>query len=209
VNDKTEALCEILGGLRVLPVLTVAEPDRAVPLARALAAGGLTALEITLRTPTALEAIRRIHDEVPEVLVGAGTIIRPTDLEAARKAGASFAVSPGLTPSLAGAAADSEIPLIPGVMTPSEALAAQEEGFRFLKLFPAEPAGGKAFLKAVQGPFPDLVFCPTGGIHSGTFRAYLDLENVLCVGGSWVAPRAAVARGEWPVITRLAGETAL
>ena len=206
MNDTTKALRTKLSGLRVLPVLTVEDAQRGAPLARALAAGGLTALEITLRTPAALEVIRQIRREVPEVLVGAGTVTRRGDLEAAAAAGASFAVSPGLTPALIRAAEDSDIPLIPGVMTPSEALAAREEGFRFLKLFPAAAAGGTAFLKAVQGPFPDLHFCPTGGIHSGTFRGYLELSNVVCVGGSWVSPRAAVARGDWPLITRLAEE---
>lgn len=200
-------LTDILGRVPVLPVLTVEDARRAVPLAHALAEGGLDVLEVTLRTAAALEAIRRIATEVPEVVVGAGTVVDPDDLRAARDAGARFAVSPGLTPRLADAAASSGLPFLPGVATPSEALDARERGFRTLKLFPAEVAGGVAFLRSVAGPLADLRFCPTGGIGAGTFREYLALPNVVCVGGSWVAPATLVAAGDWRRITDLARQT--
>lgn len=195
---------ELLSAVPVLPVLTIRDIDHAVPLARALVAGGLDRLEITLRTPVALDAIRRIADEVPEAIVGSGTVTRAEDLEATVRAGGRFAVSPGLTPALYDAARDSEIPLIPGVATPSEAMTARDAGFEVLKLFPAEAVGGRSLLRAVGGPLPDLRFCPTGGINESTFRDYLALENVVCVGGSWVAPRDAVESGDWPRITALA-----
>lgn len=199
-------LREILRISPVIPVLTIHRIEDAVPLARALVQGGLLVLEVTLRTPIALEALRRMAGEVPDAVMGAGTITSPADLTAAATAGARFAVSPGLTPNLAGAAGDSEIPLLPGVMTPSEAMTAQDQGFDSLKLFPAEVAGGIAFLKAVRGPLSNLTFCPTGGIGPHNFRAYLDLSNVFCVGGSWVAPKTSVAAGDWPHITELSRE---
>ena len=206
-HDPSRVLRELLAPVPVIPVLTIGDPDAAVPLARALIDGGLPVLEVTLRTPKALEAIRRIAAEVPGAEVGAGTVTRPAEVEAAaRAAGARFAVSPGLTPALAAAAREAELPLLPGVVTPSEALAARELGFTFLKLFPARAAGGPALLKSLAGPLPDLVFCPTGGIGAADFRDYLALKNVLCVGGSWVAPAAAVAAGDWPRITELARE---
>ncbi len=209
MSDPESWLRETLRKTRVLPVLTVEDVAHALPLARALAAGGLGVLEITLRTPAALEAIETLAREAPEIVVGAGTVTRPEDLAAAAAAGARFAVSPGLTPELAAAGRGSTIPLMPGIMTPSEALAAREQGYRLLKFFPAEPAGGRALLLALAGPFPELLFCPTGGVGPDNYRAYLTLPNVACVGGSWVAPPKAVAGGDWARITRLAAEVRL
>lgn len=199
-------LRDLLARAPVIPVLTIEDADTAVNLGRALVAGGLPVLEVTLRTPAALDAIRRMVAEVEGAIVGAGTITRSADLLEVAEAGAQFAVSPGLTDGLAYAAADSETPLLPGVMTPSEAMAARDRGFDTLKLFPARPAGGIALLKAFAGPLADLAFCPTGGISADDFRDYLALPNVLCVGGSWVAPRDAVAQGDWQRITQLASE---
>jgi len=199
-------LRELLRPTPVVPVLTLEDPEQAVPVACALAAGGLTVVEVTLRTPTAMESIRRIAREVSGVVVGAGTVTRAAELEAVRRAGARFAVTPGLTPALVDAALDADLPLLPGVMTPSEALAARDRGITTLKLFPAAAAGGVALLRALHSPLPELVFCPTGGIDAGSFRDYLALPNVLCVGGSWVAPKQAVAAGDWGRITQLARE---
>ena len=163
-------------------------------------------LEVTLRTPAALEAIRRMA-RVPGVVVGAGTITRAGDLESARAAGARFGVSPGATRELLDAAMESGLPFLPGVATASEAMRARDLGFDTLKFFPAVPAGGAALLKAIGGPLPDLAFCPTGGIDASNFRSFLALDNVLCVGGSWVAPSKVVAGHDWAEITRLAQET--
>ena len=198
---------DLLSATPVLPVLTITRLEDAVPLARALVAGGLRNLEITLRTSVALDAIRRIAEQVPDATVGAGTITKPADLDAAARAGARFAVSPGLPTALREAARDAPISLIPGVMTPSEAMKAQDAGFELLKLFPAEAAGGIALLKSIGGPLPGLSFCPTGGIGPKTFRDYLALDNVVCVGGSWVAPQQAIERGDWQQITALAEAT--
>ena len=201
-------LRNLLSRARVLPVLEIADAAAAVPLARALERGGLTVLEVTLRTDAALEAIRRIADGVRGVTVGAGTVNRRRDLARARAAGARFAVSPGFCPALAGAAREAAMPYLPGVMTPSEALAASREGFDTLKLFPAEIAGGIGLLRALGGPLPELAFCPTGGLSEASFRSYLALPNVACVGGSWVAPAGAIAAADWDTITRLAREAA-
>ncbi|RMH17607.1 MAG: bifunctional 4-hydroxy-2-oxoglutarate aldolase/2-dehydro-3-deoxy-phosphogluconate aldolase [Acidobacteria bacterium] len=197
-------MLKILRRARVLPVVTVDRAGDAVPLARALVAGGLRVIEITLRSDAALEAIRRIAGEVPAATVGAGTVTRPAQLAAARDAGARFAVSPGLTDDLAAAAGDVALPFLPGVSTPSEALAAAGRGFRVLKLFPAELLGGPAYLRALAGPLPELRFCPTGGIGPDTAAAYLEQPNVVCVGGSWLAPRAAIRAGDWRHLRRLA-----
>lgn len=202
----TDPLRELLAPVRVLPILTIERVEDAVPLARALLAGGLSVLEVTLRTDAALAAIARIAEEVPEMVIGAGTLTRPDDFPAVVDAGGSFAVSPGLTPDLVAAADEAELPLLPGVLTPSEALLAREEGFEVLKLFPARTAGGVEFLKALHGPLPGLLFCPTGGIGADAFRDYLALPNVLCVGGSWVAPPADIAAGNWARITERARE---
>lgn len=199
-------LRELLARASVIPVLTIENADTAVDLGRALVEGGLTVLEVTLRTPAALESIRRMVAEVEGAVVGAGTVTRSADLLAVADAGGRFAVSPGLTDGLAYAVDDMELPLLPGVMTPSEAMSARDRGFDTLKLFPARPAGGLALLKAMAGPLADLAFCPTGGISAKDFRDYLALPNVLCVGGSWVAPRDAVEQGDWQRITQLASE---
>ena len=195
---------DVLSQARVLPVLSIKRTASAVPLARALAAGGLRVLEVTLRTEAAIDAIRRIATEVPEVTVGAGTVTRAREIDLVRDAGGRFAVSPGLVPELVQAARAADLPLLPGVMTPSEALAARDLGFGILKLFPADTAGGIPFLKALSGPLPDLAFCPTGGIGASSFRNYLELPNVVCVGGSWVAPATAVDAADWDRITELA-----
>jgi 2-dehydro-3-deoxyphosphogluconate aldolase / (4S)-4-hydroxy-2-oxoglutarate aldolase len=188
----------------VIPVIVIEHLAQAVPLARALIAGGVRVLEVTLRTPVALTAVRAIVDEVPEAIVGVGTLTRPEDMTEALEAGARFGVSPGLTPLLIEAARDSGLPLLPGVMTPSEIIAARLAGFRELKLFPAQQAGGVGMLKALAGPFPDMIFCPTGGVTAETAPEFLALSNVACVGGSWLTPQAALAADDWQAITALA-----
>ena len=190
----------------VIPVIVIEDLAHAVPLARALVAGGVRVLEVTLRTPAALAAIRAIAGEVPEAIVGVGTLTRPEDFTEARDAGARFGVSPGLTLALIEAAWESGLPLLPGVMTPSDVIAARLAGFRELKLFPARQAGGIGMLQALAGPFPDVTFCPTGGITAETAPEFLALPNVACVGGSWLAPKAAVMSGDWGKITALAKE---
>jgi 2-dehydro-3-deoxyphosphogluconate aldolase/(4S)-4-hydroxy-2-oxoglutarate aldolase len=197
-------LCTLFAGTPVIPVLTVEGSASAVPLARALVAGGLRVLEITLRTPASLQALKAIAGEVEHAVVGAGTVLTPAQYEAAARAGARFVVSPGATPALLDAAASSAAPFLPGAATASEAMALLERGHTFLKFFPAEPAGGIAYLKALAAPLPEARFCPTGGIDAESAVLYLDLPNVPCVGGSWVAPGAAVAAGDWPRITALA-----
>ena len=192
----------------VIPVIVIEDLARAVPLARALVAGGVRVLEVTLRTPAALAAIRAIAGEVPEAIVGVGTLTRPEDFTEARDAGARFGVSPGLTPALIEAAWESGLPLLPGVMTPSDVIAARLAGFRELKLFPARQAGGIGMLQALAGPFPDVTFCPTGGITAETAPEFLVLPNVACVGGSWLTPRDALAAGDWEAITALARQAA-
>ncbi|HRF63574.1 MAG TPA: bifunctional 4-hydroxy-2-oxoglutarate aldolase/2-dehydro-3-deoxy-phosphogluconate aldolase [Candidatus Competibacter sp.] len=187
----------------VIPVIVIDDLAQAVPLARALIAGGVRVLEVTLRTPVALAAIRVIAREVPEAIVGVGTLTRPEEFTEARDAGACFGVSPGLTPVLIEAARESGLLLLPGVMTPSEVIAARLAGFRELKLFPAQQAGGIGMLQALTGPFPDVTFCPTGGITAETAPDYLALPNVACVGGSWLTPKAALAAGDWEAVTAL------
>lgn len=188
----------------VIPVLTIERAETAVPLARALVKGGLPVLEITLRTEAALEALRAIVAEVPEAIVGAGTVLNPAQLEQVQRAGARFAVSPGCTAALAAAARSSGLPFLPGVQTVSEAMKLADQGFQLLKFFPADAAGGMTWLQAVGAPLAGLSFCPTGGITAGTAPSYLALANVACVGGSWVAPRVAVATGDWQSVERLA-----
>ena len=192
----------------VVPVLTIERPADAVPLARALVKGGLPVLEITFRTEAALEALRAIATEVPAAVVGAGTVLNEEQLEQAWRAGARFAVSPGCTQALAKAAQAARLPFLPGIQTVSEAMELSAQGFKLLKFFPAEPGGGLDWLKAVAAPLAGLRFCPTGGIGAETAPAYLALSNVACVGGSWVAPREAVASGDWPRIERLAAAAA-
>lgn len=194
----------ILRAAPVMPVIALDRLDQALPLAAALLEGGIPTLEVTLRTPVALEAIRQIRRAFPQAHVGAGTVTTPEALRQVADAGAAFAVSPGLTRPLLEAAAGSGLPLLPGVMTPTEVMAAMDAGFRFLKLFPAEPAGGIPMLKALAGPFRDLAFCPTGGISPATAAAYLAQPNVVCVGGSWLAPKTLMDAGDWAAVTALA-----
>lgn len=192
----------------VVPVIVIDNVDDAVPLARALVAGGVRVLEVTLRTAVALQAVARIGREVAGAIVGVGTIIRAEDFAAASAAGARFGVSPGLTRELAEAARASTLPLLPGVMTPSDVIAAGSAGFTQLKLFPAQQAGGVGMLKALAGPFPDVIFCPTGGITMATAAEFLALPNVACVGGSWLTPKDAVERGDWARLSELAKQAA-
>jgi 2-dehydro-3-deoxyphosphogluconate aldolase/(4S)-4-hydroxy-2-oxoglutarate aldolase len=203
MSAKQAGLYELLSTTPVVPVLVVDSVDTALPLARALVAGGLSVLEITLRTPAALEIIRAIGAETEGAVVGAGTVLTPTQYEDAVRAGAKFVVSPGATPALLDVAEASSVPLLPGAATSSEVMRLLERGYDCLKFFPAEPSGGVAYLKALAAPLPDARFCPTGGIDAALAPAYLALPNVTCVGGSWVAPRDAVAAGDWPSITRL------
>lgn len=195
---------ELLEQSQVMPVMVIKDITTAVDLARALTQGGVRTLEITLRSESALEAIRLISQEVPEALVGAGTVRTPAQYEAAIKAGAAFCVSPGLTPELASVARQSAIPFLPGIATASESMFAADQGFNVQKLFPAEAIGGIGLLKALYGPLPDIVFCPTGGIHAQNARQYLALPNVKCVGGSWLTPESAVTERRWDAITALA-----
>jgi 2-dehydro-3-deoxyphosphogluconate aldolase/(4S)-4-hydroxy-2-oxoglutarate aldolase len=190
----------------VIPVIVLSDVAHAVPLARALVAGGIRMLEVTLRTPVALACIERIAKEVPQAVIGAGTVRSSADAQAAVMAGARFAVSPGYTHQVGMACHDLGLPLLPGVATGSEILAAQEDGYFELKFFPALQAGGPAMLKAWQGPFGDVRFCPTGGVTAANAGELLALSNVLCVGGSWLTPADAVASGDWARITQLARE---
>ena len=191
-----------------MPVVVVDDVADAVPLARALVAGGLPAIELTLRTPVALDAIAAIAAEVPEILVGAGTILTPGQAKQAHDAGARFLVSPGSTPTLLGAMADTGLPFLPGTATVSEVLAVLEAGFTEMKFFPAEASGGAPWLKSIASPVPDARFCPTGGITAASAASYLALPNVGCVGGSWLTPADVVRRGDWAVVEGLAREAA-
>jgi len=204
MSAPDEALYRILSAAPVVPVLTIEDRAQAVPLARALVAGGLTALEITLRTSAGLDCIRAIAAEVEGANVGAGTVLDARQLADAVRAGAKFLVSPGATPGLIEAAGASEVPFLPGIATAGEAMALAERGYRYLKFFPAEPAGGVPYLKALAAPLPGIRFCPTGGIGAGNAATYLALPNVVCVGGSWVAPGEALAAGDWAKVTALA-----
>lgn len=197
-------IAEVMGRAPVIPVLEIEDGAQAVPLARALVAGGLPVLEVTLRTAAALDAITAIRREVPEATVGVGTVTRAADCARAADAGAAFLVSPGVTERLLAAAGQAGLGLLPGVATASEIILAGESGLRHLKFFPAEASGGVTMLRALQGPFPDVRFCPTGGIRPDNFLDYLSLPNVICVGGSWLAPASALATGDWERITALA-----
>lgn len=207
-GQKSGPLLQIMQGQPVIPVLKIDRVEDAVPLARALARGGLPAIEITLRTPAALEAIRAASAQVPETIVGAGTVLNAAHFAEAEAAGARFIVSPGMTPELLDAADASMVPLLPGAITPGEIMAAAERGYSLLKFFPAEQAGGAAFLKALASPLAGIRFCPTGGIGPKNAGDYLGLPNVLCIGGSWVAPDDLVAAGRWDAIEQLAREAA-
>ena len=195
---------DLFRDVAVVPVLTIEREADAVPLARALFDGGLRLIEITLRTPAASAAIAAIAQELPQVVVGAGTLQRPADIVQACTAGARFLVSPGMTPELAAAALATELPYIPGVATPSEVMAARDLGISFLKLFPAESLGGLALLRALAPVFQGVAFCPTGGIDEHSAAEYLALPNVAMVGGSWMAPKDAVVAGDWSRVRRLA-----
>ncbi|RCX11936.1 bifunctional 4-hydroxy-2-oxoglutarate aldolase/2-dehydro-3-deoxy-phosphogluconate aldolase [Extensimonas vulgaris] len=197
---------DVMHDAPVIPVIVLNDPQDAAPLARALVGGGIRMLEVTLRTPVALQCIERIAKEVPEAVAGAGTIRSAADAQAAALAGARFGVSPGYTRAVGKACLDLGMPLLPGVVTSSEIMLAQEDGYQQLKFFPALQAGGAPMLKAWQGPFGDVKFCPTGGIHAGNAAEFLSLANVACVGGSWVVPADAIAQKDWARIETLARE---
>ncbi len=188
----------------VIPVIVLHRVQDAVPMARALVEGGVKVLEVTLRTPAALACIEAIARDVPEAIVGAGTLRVAADAQAAKNAGSRFAVSPGYTAALGAACREAQLPLLPGVASASEVMAAMADGLQFLKFFPATAAGGIPMLKALAGPFPDIAFCPTGGITVETAPQFLALPNVKVCGGSWLTPQAAVDAGDWAQITRLA-----
>lgn len=203
-----DGLDALLAVSPVVPVLTIGNPDHAVPLARALLEGGIGVVEVTLRTPAALEAIAAMVAAVPAMVVGAGTVLTPAQYREVDEAGAKFVVSPGSSPAVLDAAAKSRVPFLPGAATPTEMLHLLEAGFRFQKFFPAEPAGGIPMLKAIGAPIPEVRFCPTGGIGIGNAPDYLALANVICVGGSWLTPPAALDAADWPKITALADAAA-
>ncbi len=199
---------EVMTTSPVMPVMVINQLDQAVPLAKALVEGGLKVLEITLRTPVALDAIRRIKAEVPGAIVGAGTIINTATLQQAIDAGAEFIVSPGVTDELIDAALQSGVPILPGVVTPSEVMKLLAKGITAMKFFPAEAAGGIPMLKSLGGPLPQVTFCPTGGVNPKNAIDYLSLSNVACVGGSWMAPADLVDASNWDEIRRRAAEAA-
>ena len=190
----------------VIPVIVLHKIEHAVPLAEALVAGGVKVLEVTLRTAVALRAIEQIAKVVPQAVLGAGTLRSAADVRAARDAGCVFGVSPGYTSAIGASCREAQLPLLPGVSTASEVMAANDDGLRFLKFFPAVPAGGVAMLKALHGPFPDVAFCPTGGITADNAAQFLALPNVRVCGGSWLTPADAMEQGDWSRITRLARE---
>jgi 2-dehydro-3-deoxyphosphogluconate aldolase/(4S)-4-hydroxy-2-oxoglutarate aldolase len=192
----------------VIPVVTIEDPQHAVPVARALADGGVRIIELTLRTASALESLKRIANEVPDILVGAGTILPPAQADAAVAAGAQFVVSPGVTPALLDHLLTLGVPVLPGVATVGEVMDVLERGLTAMKFFPAGPAGGPDYLAAIGAPVPQVQFCPTGGVSLGSAPKYLALQNVACVGGSWLTPRAAIDKGDWQQITLLAREAA-
>lgn len=205
-SPLSRRVAEAIDEAVVIPVMVIHDLAQAVPLARALARGGLTVLEITLRTEAALAAIEAIAEALPEVTVGAGTVLSRAQMQAAAERGCRFAVSPGATPALLDAAEALGMPFLPGAATASEAMALAERGYLRQKLFPAEAVGGMALLKSLAEPLPQVRFCPTGGIDAAKAPAYLALKNVACIGGSWVAPKDALAAGDWDRIERLAAE---
>jgi len=199
---------EIAGLGPVIPELTLSDLAHAVPLAQALVAGGLRVMEINLRSAAAIGCIEAIRSAVPAAIVGAGMLTRPADFAAAGRAGAHFGASPGLTPELAAAARGARFPLLPGVLTPTEVIAARHAGFDMLKLFPVQQAGGLGMLRALGSAFPDVSFCPAGDLTSAVAPQYLALQNVVCVGGSWMAPPEMLQAGDWPAIQAFAREAA-
>lgn len=205
--SREDQLATLLAAGRVIPVITLDRLADAVPLARALVAGGVRVLEVTLRTPAGLSGAQAIMREVPDAIVGIGTVLTPGDLRRAVDAGARFALTPGATPALLDAAATAPIPFLPGIATASELMEAMVRGFTTAKFFPATAAGGLAALRALAGPFPQARFCPTGGITEGNAAEWLAQPNVVAVGGSWLTPAAEVAEGRWDVIQERAGRT--
>jgi len=205
---SSSAIITVLRSTPVIPVLTIDHADQALPLAEALLSGGLTVLEITLRTPSALGAISAIRKQFPAANVGAGTVLNKSDYDQAVAAGATFIVSPGFTPELLACAAGSSVPLLPGVNTPSEIMQLLAAGLTAMKFFPAEAAGGVAMLKALQAPLPQALFCPTGGIGLQNAPDYLALPNVACIGGSWMVPKDLLSAGRWSEIRTLAAQAA-
>jgi 2-dehydro-3-deoxyphosphogluconate aldolase/(4S)-4-hydroxy-2-oxoglutarate aldolase len=202
-ESPRQKLAGLFKQARVIPVLTIERLEDAVPLARALVAGGVRTLEVTLRTPVAIEAAKAIIAEVPAAIVGIGTIVSAADLSQAERLGARFGISPGATPELLRAAAQSRLPFAPGVATASELMQALAHGFDLVKFFPAEQAGGIKGLRALGGPFPQVRFCPTGGIGDGNAASWLAEPNVVAVGGSWLCPPAEVRAGNWSGITAM------
>lgn len=203
----SDIIARICAAAPVIPVLTIDRVEDAQPLARALVAGGLPALEITLRTDAALEAIAAIA-EVEGAMPGVGTLLTALQVESAKASGATFGVSPGATPAIISATKEFDLPLLPGAATATEAMILLEQGFTFQKFFPAEAAGGASALESLAGPLPQITFCPTGGITAQNAKTYLALPNTLCVGGSWIAPKALVAAGAWDEITQIARRVA-
>lgn len=208
IEQKQQQVEATLRLAPVVPVVIIEDARAAVPMARALVAGGTPAIEITLRTPAALDAIKAIAEEVEGAVVGVGTVLSAKDLRAAHKAGARFAVSPGVSPGLLDAADDSELPLLPGTATASEVMTLLERGYRHVKFFPAVPAGGHKLLGAWASPLPQMKFCPTGGITLASAPDFLSLPNVICVGGSWLTPSDKLRGGDWAGIEQLAREAA-
>jgi 2-dehydro-3-deoxyphosphogluconate aldolase/(4S)-4-hydroxy-2-oxoglutarate aldolase len=208
IEQKQQQVEATLRLAPVVPVVIIENARDAVPMARALVAGGTPAIEITLRTPAALDAIKAIAEEVEGAVVGVGTVLSAKDLRAAHKAGARFAVSPGVSPGLLDAADDSELPLLPGTATASEVMTLLERGYRHVKFFPAVPAGGAKLVGAWASPLPQMKFCPTGGISLATAPDFLSLPNVICVGGSWLTPADKLRNGDWTGVEQLAREAA-
>jgi 2-dehydro-3-deoxyphosphogluconate aldolase/(4S)-4-hydroxy-2-oxoglutarate aldolase len=206
-KPKAEEFIELLRSARVIPVLTIERVEDAVPLARALVAGGVRVLEMTLRTPVAIDAAKAIIAEVPEAVVGIGTVLNAADLARAKALGARFVVSPGATPELLDAAAAGDLPFMPGMATASELMQALARGFSLVKFFPAEQSGGIGALRALGGPFPQACFCPTGGIGEANAATWLAEPNVVVVGGSWLCPAADIRSGNWSGITAICNRT--
>ena len=206
MSAQKKDVVAVLRGVPVIPVLIFDDVETAVPTAKALVAGGLPVLEVTLRTPVARECVRRILAEVPDATVGVGTVLTPQQLKEAEADGVAFAVSPGATPRILDAADDSAVPLLPGVATVSEAMTLGERGYGMLKFFPAEANGGAPALRSYASPLPHLRFCPTGGVTLANAPSYLKLPNVVCVGGSWLTPADALKKGDWAAIQKLAEE---
>jgi 2-dehydro-3-deoxyphosphogluconate aldolase / (4S)-4-hydroxy-2-oxoglutarate aldolase len=208
IPDKRAKLDAVFALAPVIPVITIEDAAHAVPLARALVAGGLRVIEITLRTQAGFDAARAIVDEVPDAVVGIGTVLTPADYERAAKLGAAFAISPGLSIELLDAATAGELPFAPGIQTSSDLIACVTRGYELVKFFPAVPAGGIAALDALAGPFPNVRFCPTGGINAGNAAEWLKHRKVVAIGGSWVAPAADIKAGAWAAIEQRARDAA-